>query len=145
MSAPEVTEAVLAELERGYDLVVLNYANPDMVGHTGCLEAAVRAVETVDTGVGRVVEKVKSMGGTVLITADHGNAEKMLDPETGGPHTAHTTNPVPLILVSPAGKGVSLREGGRLADVAPTILDLLGIEQPPEMTGTSLPLRKGVK
>jgi len=145
MSAPEVTEAVLAELERGYDLVVLNYANPDMVGHTGCLEAAVRAVETVDTGVGRVVEKVKSMGGTVLITADHGNAEKMLDPETGGPHTAHTTNPVPLILVSPAGKGVSLREGGRLADVAPTILDLLGIEQPPEMTGTSLLLRKGVK
>ena len=145
MSAREVTEAVLEELERGYDLVVLNYANPDMVGHTGCMEAAVKAVETVDQCVGRVVEKVKGMGGTLLITADHGNAEQMQDPVTGGPHTAHTTNPVPLILISPAGRGVSLQEGGRLADVAPTILDLLGIEQPPEMTGTSLLLREGIK
>ncbi|MGI6143940.1 MAG: 2,3-bisphosphoglycerate-independent phosphoglycerate mutase [bacterium] len=145
MSAREVTAAVLEELERGYALVVLNFANPDMVGHTGCMEAAVRAVETVDECVGRVVEKVGELGGTVLITADHGNAEQMLDPVTGGAHTAHTTNPVPLILISPYRRGVSLREGGKLADVAPTILDLLGIEQPPEMTGTSLLLGKDIK
>jgi len=136
MSAPALTEKAVAAIRSGaYDLLVLNYANPDMVGHTGNLSAAVKAVETVDTGLGALADAVLGAGGALLVTADHGNCELMRDPETGGPHTAHTTNPVPVFL---AGRpGVSLADG-RLADVAPTLLALMGIAQPAEMTGKSL-------
>jgi 2,3-bisphosphoglycerate-independent phosphoglycerate mutase len=137
MSAVPVTDELLAQLDSGvYDLVVLNFANADMVGHTGIMDAAIRAIETVDECVGRLTGKVLSLGGRAIITADHGNAEVMVD-ENGGPHTAHTTDRVPLILVDDARKGVKLRSG-ILADVAPTILDILGLPVPPEMTGTSL-------
>jgi 2,3-bisphosphoglycerate-independent phosphoglycerate mutase len=137
MSAFPVTEELLKRLDSGkYDLVILNFANADMVGHTGILPAAVKAVEAVDACVGRLVARVLEMGGQVLITADHGNAETMVD-ETGGPHTAHTTDRCPFILVDDRRKGVRLRPG-ILADVAPTILAILGIPQPAEMTGRSL-------
>lgn len=137
MSAPEVTERAVEAIRSGrFDLIVLNFANPDMVGHTGKLEAAIRAVETVDAGLGRIAEAVAEMGGALLVTADHGNAELMRDPATGGPHTAHTTNPVPVLLMGgPAGARLS---GGRLADVAPTLLALMGLAQPAAMTGRSL-------
>ncbi len=139
MSAFEVTEEMLRRIESDrYDLFVLNYANGDMVGHTGVLAAAVRAVETVDEGVGRVVEAVLRKGGAAVVTADHGNCEQMIDPATGGPHTAHTTYDVPLIVVDERFRGQSLRAGGRLADIAPTLLALAGLEQPAEMTGESL-------
>ncbi len=138
MSAPEVTEKVVeAVLSKKYDVIILNYANPDMVGHTGVLRAAVSAVETVDAGVEKVMEAVSKVGGTALITADHGNCETMWDWETNGPHTAHTTNPVPCTLVAPE-KRFSLRPGGILADFAPTFLELLKLPQPKEMTGRSL-------
>lgn len=137
MSAYQVTDAVLERIRMGiYDMIVMNYANPDMVGHTGIYQAAVKAVETVDACLGRVVEAVQSCGGSIAITADHGNAEKMSDEETGQAHTAHTTNRVPFILVG-AGSP-SLREDGILADVAPTILELMGLHQPQEMSGRSL-------
>jgi 2,3-bisphosphoglycerate-independent phosphoglycerate mutase len=137
MSALPVTVELLNRLDSGaYDVIVLNLANADMVGHTGIMEAAVRAVETVDDCVGRLVAKVRSLGGAVIITADHGNAEVMVD-ENGGPHTAHTTDRVPLILVDDRRKGARLRPG-ILADIAPTMLDILGLPQPPEMTGKSL-------
>jgi 2,3-bisphosphoglycerate-independent phosphoglycerate mutase len=137
MSAPEVTEKFVEAIGRGYDLIVVNYANPDMVGHTGSLPAAIRAVEAVDQGLGRVLAALEKAGGAMVIIADHGNCEVMVDPVTGGPHTAHTTNPVPVIVVGgPAG--VHLRSGGRLADVAPTVLELMGLPLPPEMTGQSL-------
>lgn len=136
MSAPELTDkAVDAIGTAKYDLIVLNYANPDMVGHTGSLEAAVKAVETVDIGLGRIVDAIRQVGGVLLITADHGNCEMMRDPETGGPHTSHTTNPVPVILMG--ASDVSLTEG-RLADVAPTLLELMGLPKPAEMTGVSI-------
>ena len=136
MSAPEVTERAVAAIRSGeYDLIVLNYANPDMVGHTGNLSAAIRAVETVDAGLGRVAEAVSAQGGALLVTADHGNCEMMRDPETGGPHTAHTTNPVPVLL---AGGGARALHDGRLADLAPTLLQLMGIARPAEMAGRSL-------
>ena len=136
MSAPEVTDKVTEAIASGkYDFIILNYANGDMVGHTGVMEAAVKAVETVDAGVGRCVEAVQKAGGIVLITADHGNAEQMKDPATGQPFTQHTTNPVPLILVSDTVK--KLRPG-KLADLAPTMLTLAGLEVPAEMTGRSL-------
>ncbi len=138
MSAPELTEkAVTAIGSRQYDLIVLNYANPDMVGHTGKLEAAIRAVETVDQGLGRILEAIDRAHGAVLVTADHGNCELMRNPETGGPHTAHTTNPVPVLLAGAPGLCSALRPG-RLADVAPTLLALMGLAQPAEMTGRSL-------
>ncbi len=138
MSAYEVTERLLAELEKDfYQVVILNFANPDMVGHTGSLEAAVKAVETVDFCLGRLVEKVLTKKGIMLVTADHGNAENMVDAETGGPHTAHTSNLVPFILVAEQLKGVQLRPGS-LRDIAPTMLDLLGIKKPTAMTGQSL-------
>jgi 2,3-bisphosphoglycerate-independent phosphoglycerate mutase len=129
-----VVEAIAAHR---FDVVVLNYANTDMVGHTGRLDAAVNAVETVDACLGRLSEAVERAGGTLVITADHGNAEMMLDPETGEPHTAHTLNPVPFIVVNPP---VMVRhlDDGRLSDVAPTLLDLLGLPKPPAMTGHSL-------
>ena len=136
MSAGEVTEKFVAAIEAGYDLIVTNYANPDMVGHTGDLSAAMAACEAVDTGLGAVQDALLMAGGTMIVTADHGNCEMMIDPETGGPHTAHTTNLVPVILVNgPEGATIS---AGRLADLAPSLLDLMGLPQPSEMTGESL-------
>ena len=169
MSAPELAERAVQAIDGGaYDLIVLNFANPDMVGHTGNLAATVRAIETVDAGLGRIAEAIGRAGGALLVTADHGNAEMMRDPASGGPHTAHTTNPVPVLLSvsgsladgptsggpragdppagevsgagTPAGE-LPRREGmrdGRLADLAPTLLDLMGLERPAEMTGRSL-------
>lgn len=137
MSAFPVTEELLKHLDQDiYDVVILNFANADMVGHTGILPAAIRAIETVDGCVGRLVAKVREKGGVTLITADHGNAETMVD-EKGGPHTAHTTDRVPFILVDDSRKGAALRPG-ILADIAPTMLEILGIPQPAEMTGRSL-------
>jgi 2,3-bisphosphoglycerate-independent phosphoglycerate mutase len=136
MSAPELTQKALDAIRSGkYDLIVLNYANPDMVGHTGILSAAIKAVEIVDAGVGELAQAIEDAGGALLVTADHGNCELMRDPETGGPHTAHTTNPVPLLLIG-AGD-VSLAEG-RLSDIAPTLLELMNLPKPAEMTGVSL-------
>lgn len=137
MSAPEVTENFVTAIQQGYDLIVTNYANPDMVGHTGDLDAAMRACQAVDKGLGQVIAALREAGGTMIVTADHGNCETMTDPETGGPHTAHTTNLVPVILFG-GPDGATLRDGGRLADLAPTILELMGLEQPKEMTGRSL-------
>lgn len=135
MSAYEITDKVIEELDtRNYDTMILNFANGDMVGHTGVIDAAVKAVETVDECVGRVVDKIMELGGVAIITADHGNCEKMLD-ENGQPFTAHTTNLVPLIITK---KEVSLRDGGNLGDIAPTMLDLMGLPKPKEMTGTTL-------
>lgn len=138
MNANELTEKVLAEIEKDkYDFIVLNYANPDMVGHTGVIDAAVKAIETVDTCVGKVVDKVLQKGGSAIITADHGNAELMIDPETKTTVTAHSTNPVPFIIVG-EDKSLTLKEGGRLSDIAPTVLDMMNLEKPAEMTGNSL-------
>ncbi|MFO7153854.1 MAG: 2,3-bisphosphoglycerate-independent phosphoglycerate mutase [Caldicoprobacter oshimai] len=143
MSAFEVTDEVERRIASGeYDVIILNYANCDMVGHTGVMEAAIEAVETVDKCVGRVVEAVRARGGKVIVTADHGNAEQMIDYETGEPHTAHTSNPVPFILIDDTRKNVTLREGGRLADIIPTMLELMGLDKPEEMTGESLILKK---
>jgi 2,3-bisphosphoglycerate-independent phosphoglycerate mutase len=138
MSAVEVTDELVEAIGSGrFDLIVANYANGDMVGHTGDLGAAVRAVEAVDTCLGRLTDAVGQAGGALIITADHGNAEQMMDHATGQAHTAHTMNPVPVILAN-APAGVTALAGGRLADVAPTLLDLMGLAQPPEMTGRSL-------
>lgn len=139
MAAAEVTGQLVAAIGQGYDLIVVNYANPDMVGHTGDLGAAIRAVEAVDTGLGTALAALRTAGGAMLLTADHGNCEQMIDPATGGPHTAHTTNPVPVALIG-GPDGARLRDG-RLADVAPTLLDLMRLPQPPEMTGESLIVR----
>ena len=140
MSEPEVTEKVVEAINSGkYDSIILNYANSDMVGHTGSMEAAIKALEAVDDGVGKVVEAMKNNGGVLLITADHGNSEQMIDYTTGEPHTAHTTNPVPLILVGMENVKV---KSGKLADLAPTMLDIMGIEKPAEMTGESLLVRE---
>jgi len=139
MSAWEVTAAMLEAIASDrYDAYVLNYANGDMVGHTGSLPAAIQAVEAVDACVGRVVEAVLGRGGALIVTADHGNCEQMIDPKTGGPHTAHTTYPVELIVVAKELQGRRLRGGGRLADIAPTALELMGLPKPEAMTGTSL-------
>jgi 2,3-bisphosphoglycerate-independent phosphoglycerate mutase len=140
MSAPEVTVGLVEAIRsRAYDVLVCNYANPDMVGHTGVLEAAVKAVETVDAGLGQVVEACRETGTALLVTADHGNCEQMWDPTTNGPHTAHTTNPVGIVLVEPEERRTAkeLREGA-LRDVAPTVLGLLGVPQPEAMTGRDL-------
>ena len=138
MSAAEVTDNLVAAIESGaYDQIVVNYANPDMVGHTGDLAAAIKACEAVDAGLGRVIAALEAVGGAMLVTADHGNCDMMIDPETGGPHTAHTLSPVPLILVGgPAG--ATLADGGALGDLAPTVLALMGLAQPEAMTGRSL-------
>ena len=149
MSAYLVADRLVSEIGKGiYDVIIVNFANMDMVGHTGSIPAAVKAVEAVDECVGRVVDAAEKSGGVCLITADHGNAECMINPETGGPHTAHTTNPVRLIYADPSNLDDDAPNGlkkiitdGRLCDLAPTILEILGMEQPPEMTGTSL-LRK---
>jgi 2,3-bisphosphoglycerate-independent phosphoglycerate mutase len=136
MSAPELTDKTVAAINSGkYDLIVLNFANPDMVGHTGSLPAAIKAVETVDTGLGRIAAAINQAGGALMVTADHGNCELMRDPVTGGPHTAHTTNPVPVLLM---GGGAGALQNGRLADLAPTLLELMGLQLPAEMTGSSL-------
>jgi 2,3-bisphosphoglycerate-independent phosphoglycerate mutase len=138
MSAFQVTDELLGRLRKGsYDFILVNYANPDMVGHTGMLPAATKAVETIDACLGRVTETLLAMGGSALITADHGNCELMVDPETGGPHTAHTTNPVPVWWITRERRGRGLRDGG-LSDVAPTLLELLELPRPEEMTGRSL-------
>ncbi|EBA13576.1 2,3-bisphosphoglycerate-independent phosphoglycerate mutase [Roseobacter sp. CCS2] len=136
MSCGEVTEHFVKAIENGYDLIVTNYANPDMVGHTGDLDAAIKACEAVDAGLGQVLAALEKAGGAMIVTADHGNCETMIDPETGGPHTAHTLNPVPVALVG-GPENVTLRDG-RLADLAPTVLELMGLDLPPEMTGRSL-------
>jgi len=137
MSAVPLTDEVLRKLDTGvYDLLILNFANPDMVGHTGVLEAAIKAVETIDACLKRVVEKVLALGGGCLITADHGNCERMIN-EDGTPNTAHTTNLVQFIYAGPNHEKAKL-EDGILADVAPTILYLMGVPQPAEMTGHSL-------
>ena len=138
MSAPEVgMDLVEAIKSDKYDVIVINFANPDMVGHTGVIPAAVKAVERVDSLVGDAVQAIKDVDGVLFICADHGNAEQMIDYETGKPHTAHTTNPVPFILVN-ADPKYKLREGGCLADIAPTLLQIMGLKQPAEMTGKSL-------
>jgi 2,3-bisphosphoglycerate-independent phosphoglycerate mutase len=137
MSAPELTAKAVEAINSGrYDMIVLNFANPDMVGHTGSLPAAIKAVETVDTGLGQIASAVEAAGGALLVTADHGNCELMRDPETGGPHTAHTTNPVPLVLLGARNR--QLLAEGRLADIAPTLLELMELPKPAEMTGASM-------
>ena len=141
MSAPVVCDKLVEAVTSGkYDVIIVNFANPDMVGHTGIEDAAIKAIETVDACVGRTVDAVKEMNGVMFICADHGNAEQLLDYETGEPFTAHTTNPVPFILVN-ADPSCKLREGGCLADIAPTLIELMGMEQPKEMTGKSLIVR----
>jgi 2,3-bisphosphoglycerate-independent phosphoglycerate mutase len=136
MSAPELTERAVNAIGSGkYDLIVLNYANPDMVGHTGKLAAVVKAVEAVDMGLGRLAQAVSEADGALLVTADHGNCELMRDPGTGGPHTSHTTNPVPVLLMGGCHARLA---AGRLADISPTLLDLMGLPKPVEMTGESL-------
>ncbi len=139
MSANEVADKVLKAIEsEAIELIIVNFANGDMVGHTGVLAAAIQAVETVDACVGQIVEATLAVGGSLIVTADHGNCEQMTDPKTGGPHTAHTTFDVPLIIVEPGIEGRDLRQGGRLADIAPTVLELLGLPIPEEMTGKPL-------
>jgi 2,3-bisphosphoglycerate-independent phosphoglycerate mutase len=136
MSSVEVTDKLVEAIGEGYDLIVVNYANPDMVGHTGDLQAAIKACEAVDTGLGRAIAALEKAGGAMIVTADHGNCEQMWDPETKGPHTAHTLNLVPVALVGgPVGAKL---HNGRLADLAPTLLELMGLPQPAEMTGKSL-------
>ena len=142
MSAPQVCEKLIdAIASQKYDVIIINFANPDMVGHTGIIPAAIKAVETVDACVGKVVEEIKKVNGTMFICADHGNCEQMIDYETGEPYTAHTTNPVPFILVN-YDPAYTLREGGSLADIIPTLIECMGEEKPEEMTGKSLLIRK---
>jgi 2,3-bisphosphoglycerate-independent phosphoglycerate mutase len=139
MSLVELTDKVIeAVASKKFDVIIMNIANPDMVGHTGVMKAAVEAVHDTDVAIDRILTSVANVDGVALITADHGNAELMFDPATGQPHTAHTTNPVPLILVDAHKRFGSLRGGGALQNVAPTILDILGIPKPAEMTGESL-------
>jgi 2,3-bisphosphoglycerate-independent phosphoglycerate mutase len=137
MSAPELTDKAVEAINSGkYDMIILNFANPDMVGHTGSLPAAIKAVETVDASLGRIADAIRKAGGALLVTADHGNCEMMRDPDTGGPHTAHTTNPVPVVLFGARNRGLVAE--GRLADIAPTLLELMELPKPKEMTGHSL-------
>jgi 2,3-bisphosphoglycerate-independent phosphoglycerate mutase len=143
MSAVPVTDGVVSALQQKVDaggarFILVNYANPDMVGHTGMLKPAIQAIETIDDCLGRIADAAEAAGAAVFITADHGNCETMIDPVTGQPQTAHTTNPVPFLTVGRALAGRKLRSGGRLCDVAPTILEYLGIAQPPQMDAVSL-------
>jgi 2,3-bisphosphoglycerate-independent phosphoglycerate mutase len=142
MSAAALRDGILEAIAADtYDVIIVNFANPDMVGHTGVIPAVITAVETVDQCAGALVAAVVAKGGVAIVTADHGNAEYMIDEATGGPFTAHTINQVPVVLVAPATSpyaSVTLRSGGRLSDIAPTILDLLGLDKAPQMTGTSL-------
>ena len=139
MNAEGIADTVVKAIEDGtFDILIINFANADMVGHSGRLEAAVRAVEAVDAGLGRIYAALTRVGGGMIVTADHGNAEMMIDPSTGGPHTYHTTNPVPFLIVVPDSPSIRLREGGSLRDIAPTLLGICGIPQPAEMTGSDL-------
>jgi len=138
MSAPGITDVLCKAIEtRSHDFILCNYANADMVGHSGSLPATIKAVETVDKCMASVMKSAERAGFRLLVTADHGNAELMIDPETGGPHTAHTTSPVPIVALGDDAPQV-MRNGGALCDVAPTILEMFGIDQPKEMTGTTL-------
>ena len=138
----EVCDKLVEAIKSGkYDVIIINFANPDMVGHTGVEAAAIKAVEAVDECVGKAVDAVKEVGGAMFICADHGNAEQLVDYETGNPFTAHTTNPVPFILVN-YDEAYTLREGGCLADIIPTLIEIMGREQPEEMTGKSLLMKK---
>ena len=142
MSAYQVCDGLVDAIKSDkYDVIIINFANPDMVGHTGVQEAAVKAVEAVDECVGKAVAALKEVDGQMFICADHGNCEQLVDYETGAPFTAHTTNPVPFILVN-YDEAYTLREGGCLADIAPTLLEMMGMEQPEEMTGKSLLIKK---
>jgi 2,3-bisphosphoglycerate-independent phosphoglycerate mutase len=138
MSAAGIADAVIKAIEKGdFDAIIMNFANADMVGHSGKLAPTIEAVEAVDEGLGRIYQALKPRGGAWIITADHGNAETMIDPATGGPHTYHTTNPVPFILLSGDGNS-ALRPGGSLRDIAPTLLGVLNVPEPKEMTGVDL-------
>ncbi len=142
MSAYKVCDKLVDAIKSGkYDVIIINFANPDMVGHTGVEAAAIKAVEVVDECVGKAVDALLSVNGTMFICADHGNAEQLVDYETGEPYTAHTTNPVPFILVN-YDKDYTLKEGGCLADIVPTLIETMGMEKPAEMTGQSLLIRK---
>ena len=142
MSAPEVGAKLVDAIKSNkYDVIVINFANPDMVGHTGVIPAAVKAIEVVDECVGKIVDAIKATNGTLFICADHGNADMMVDYETGEPWTAHTTNPVPFILVN-YDPAYTLAEGGCLADIVPTLIECMGEEKPAEMTGKSLLIKK---
>jgi 2,3-bisphosphoglycerate-independent phosphoglycerate mutase len=139
MSAPGIADAVIKAIsDTAFDVIIVNFANADMVGHSGMMEPTIRAVETVDTQLGRIYKEIKQRGGSLLVTADHGNAEMLIDPATGGPHTAHTTNPVPFLYITEEGNKPTLREGGSLRDISPTILSLLNLDQPNQMTGGNL-------
>ena len=139
MSAAGIADAVVKAVEDGtFDVIIVNFANADMVGHSGKIEPTVKAVETVDACLGRIEPAVRAKGGAMLITADHGNAEMLIDPVTGGPHTAHTTNPVPFIVVADNSSKFTLKPGGSLRDISPTILGMLGLDEPKEMTGQDL-------
>jgi 2,3-bisphosphoglycerate-independent phosphoglycerate mutase len=143
MSAAGIADAVIKAVEdTAFDLVVVNFANADMVGHSGKLAPSIRAVETIDTQLGRIYQTIKRVGGSMLITADHGNAETMIDPATGGPQTSHTTNPVPFILVSEDAAHYDLRPDGSLRDISPTVLGMLNVGLPKQMTGGDLRVRK---
>jgi 2,3-bisphosphoglycerate-independent phosphoglycerate mutase len=143
MSAAGIADTVVKAVEEGtFDVIIVNFANADMVGHSGKIEPTVKAVETVDACLGRIELAVRSKGGAMLITADHGNAEMMIDPATGGPHTAHTTNPVPFIVVAENSKKFMLKSGGSLRDISPTILGMLDLPEPREMTGADLRVMK---
>src|SRR6266481_427319 len=143
MSASGIADTVVKAVEDGtFDVIIVNFANADMVGHSGKIEPTVKAVETVDACLGRIESVVRSKGGAMLITADHGNAEMMIDPASGGPHTAHTTNPVPFIVVAENSKRFTLKSGGSLRDISPTILGILDLPEPREMTGTDLRVKQ---
>jgi 2,3-bisphosphoglycerate-independent phosphoglycerate mutase len=144
MSAAGIADTVVKSVEDGaFDVIVVNFANADMVGHSGKLEPTIKAVETVDACLGRIELAVRAKGGAILITADHGNAEMMIDPGTGGPHTYHTTNPVPFIVIAENAKQLKLKSGGSLRDISPTILGMLGLPEPKEMTGADLRVKLG--
>jgi len=139
MSAAGIADAVIKAIsDTAFDVIIVNFANADMVGHSGMMEPTIRAVETVDTQLGRIYQAIKQRGGSLMVTADHGNAEMLIDPATGGPHTAHTTNPVPFLYITEEGNKPTLREGGSLRDISPTILSLLNLDQPNQMTGGNL-------
>ena len=142
MSAPEVCDRLCEAIRsKKYDVIIINFANPDMVGHTGVIPAAVKAIEAVDACVGRAIEALREVDGQMFLCADHGNADQMIDYETGLPHTAHTTNPVPFVLFN-YDPAYTLKEGGRLCDIVPTMIEMMGMEKPAEMTGESLLVRK---
>jgi 2,3-bisphosphoglycerate-independent phosphoglycerate mutase len=139
MSAEGIADAVVKATEDGtFDVVIVNFANADMVGHSGKIEPTVKAVEVVDACLARIEKAVRAKGGSILITADHGNAEMMIDPATGGPHTAHTTNPVPFIVIAENSKEFTLKPNGSLRDISPTLLGMMGLDEPKEMTGADL-------